>query len=444
MNELILIVVLLFFSGFFSGSEIGYISANRLRLELKSREDTLRGRCLAYFTRNPEAYLSTTLLGNNVVNVAYATVMALVLVQPVTDFWIYAFDHIPSEAMLLLTQTVIASVLILIMGEVIPKGIFRVHSDQLVPLVVLPIAATNWILKPFTWFSSVIAQKIVRAINPNADAVEELYHRDDFENIFREIATDSDHHIDEDDSEILTNVLEMSNMRVKESMVPRIEVVAIDKNLAMNEVLELFISSGYSKLPVYEGSIDNIIGVIFAYDLFKRPSDISSIIRPVKYVPSSQRSADLLSEFRKQNISLAVVIDEYGGTAGLVTSEDLIEEVVGDIQDEYDTEETIMKRLNPTTFILSGSVEIEDIEEQFPEIGLRDDDTEFETIAGFIISEIGRIPKPGEKVQIAGLRFTIIKASHSRIEVVKCELTGSTNRKGSNSSQPPSSGNNPR
>lgn len=422
MNELLIILGVLGLSAFFSGSEIGYVAANRLRLEIKSRENTLSAQYISYFVKNPESFLSTTLLGNNVVNVAYATLMTLFLLGPIAEFWNYIFGHSPTELSMLITQTIIASGIILVIGEVIPKSIFRVHADRLVPLVIVPIGITNLLLRPLIYIANVISLRIVRFVNPEANSVEDFFKREDIEMIFRDIASNQKSDMDEDDSEILTNVLELSTMRVKESMIPRTEIVAVEKDSSLEDLLTTFISSGYSKIPVYEGSIDNITGVILAYDLFKQPADISEIIRPVKYVPSSRKATSLLSDFRRENISLAVVLDEYGGTAGLVTSEDLIEEVVGDIQDEYDTEEVIMKRLPSNRYVFSGSLEIEDIEEHFPEIGLKDDEIEFETIAGFIINEVGRIPKVGEEIRIGRLKFSIVKASHSRIEVVKCEL----------------------
>lgn len=422
MNELFIILAVLGLSAFFSGSEIGYVAANRLRLEIKSRENTLSAQYISYFVKNPESFLSTTLLGNNVVNVAYATLMTLFLLGPIAETWNYLFGHSPSELSMLVTQTVIASAVILLVGEVIPKSIFRVHADRLIPLVIIPIGITNLLLRPLIFVANAVSLRIVRFVNPEANSVEDFFKREDIEMIFRDIASNQKSDMDGDDSEILTNVLELSTKRVKESMIPRTEIVAVEKGSSLEDLLTTFITSGYSKIPVYEGSIDNITGVILAYDLFKQPADITDIIRPVKYVPSSRKATSLLSDFRKENISLAVVLDEYGGTAGLVTSEDLIEEVVGDIQDEYDTEEVIMKRLPGNRFVFSGSLEIEDIEEHFPEIGLKDDEVEFETIAGFIINEVGRIPKVGEEVRIGRLRFTIVKASHSRIEVVKCEV----------------------
>lgn len=422
MTEALIIFGVLLLSGFFSGSEIGYVAANRLRLEIKSRQDSFGGRYLAYFLRQPDMFLSTTLVGNNVVNVAYATLMTLFLTLPVTQLWLWLFGGAPTELSMVLVQTITASVLILIMGELIPKSIFRVHADRLVPLIIVPIGLTNLLLRPFIWVANSIAQRIVRFFNPEADSVQDFFRREDFETIFREIGNEPEGDIDEDDSEILTNVLEMSVKRVKETMIPRTEIVAVEKSASLEDVLNTFIKSGYSKVPVFEDSIDNIVGVVFAYDLFKRPEKIDEIIRRVKYVPSSQRSAALLSEFRRQNISLAVVIDEYGGTAGLVTIEDLIEEVVGDIQDEYDNEATIMKKTPGQAYILSGNVDIEDVEVRFPELGLKKEGSSFETIAGLVMNETGRIPKTGEVVRIGHLDFTIVKATRSRIEIIKCSL----------------------
>ncbi|MGK7370525.1 MAG: hemolysin family protein, partial [Candidatus Halalkalibacterium sp. M3_1C_030] len=199
----------------------------------------------------------------------------------------------------------------------------------------------------------------------------------------------------------------------------RTEIVAIEKSTSIDETLKVFISSGFSKLPVYQESIDDIIGVIFAYDLFNNPKNLTEIMRPIKLVPSSQKSKDLLSEFRKSNISVAVVIDEYGGTAGMITIEDVLEEVVGDIQDEYDTEDHIMKKLSNNTFVISGGVEIEDLREQYPEINLPEETSNYETLAGYIIDSLGRIPKVNEELLIGENKFIISKASPSRIETVK-------------------------
>ena len=225
--------------------------------------------------------------------------------------------------------------------------------------------------------------------------------------------------IDHDDSEILHNVLELSNKRVRETMVSRTEIVAVERNSSLEELKKAFIESGYSKIPVFQDTIDDIIGVVFAYDLFSNPQKIGDIIRPVKLIPSSKKSKDLLTEFRQSNISVAVVIDEYGGTAGMVTIEDLIEEVVGDIQDEYDKEDDDIKKLSPNTFLLAGSVEIDELMDRYPECALEIDAGEFETIAGYIINHTGRIPKVNEEIKFGGNTFIISKATQSRLETVK-------------------------
>jgi len=257
---------------------------------------------------------------------------------------------------------------------------------------------------------------------------QHLFGRQDIEQIIKEIHdTESGTDIDRDDTELLSNVLELSTKRVKDSMVPRTEIVAVEKNTDLEDIHKIFVSSGYSKLPVYDETIDNIIGVIFAYDLFKRPENLDEIIRPVKMIPFTKRSKDLMADFRLSHISVAIVLDEYGGTSGLVTIEDLIEEVVGDIEDEYDVSEEIMKKLNENTFVLSGSVELEDLSESYPEIGIPFDDSNFETIAGFIIHYIGRIPRVNEELVIQHYKFIISKASPSRIETVKLILLDAGN-----------------
>ena len=194
------------------------------------------------------------------------------------------------------------------------------------------------------------------------------------------------------------------------------------RSAPLEDLKNLFITSGYSKIPVYQDTIDDVIGVVFAYDLFSSPESISDILRPVKLIPSSKKSKDLLQEFRQANVSVAIVIDEYGGTAGMVTIEDLIEEVVGDIQDEYDKTDEVIKKIADNTYVISGNVELDELEEVYPEIKLQDSEDDFETVAGYIIDHIGRIPKVNEEIHIQGNTFIISKATPSRIETVKLIL----------------------
>lgn len=420
MPELLYILITILFSAFFSGSEMAFVTANKLKLEIESRKDSFRGRSLAYFSENPENFLTTTLVGNNIINVIYATLMAVFLVEPIQAVYQQFLGELPTTAMILFIQTVIASVIVLLFGEILAKAIFRVQADFLITIIAIPLRITNYILSPLIVLTNITSGYLLSFFDIGSERSEKVFRRQDVEMIFRELKdSGGSQEIDHDDSEILHNVLELSNKRVRETMVPRTEIVAIDKNATVEELKKAFIESGYSKVPVYQDTIDDIIGVVFAYDLFNNPKSISQIIRPVNLIPSSKKSKDLLTEFRQSNISVAIVIDEYGGTAGMVTIEDLIEEVVGDIQDEYDKENELIKKISTDTFLLSGAVELDELIEIHPEIQIDFEAGDFETVAGYIIHHTGRIPKVNEELQIHGNTFIITKATQSKLENVK-------------------------
>lgn len=420
MTELLYIFATVLISGFFSGSEMAFVTANKLKLEIESRKDTYRGRSLAFFSDNPENFLTTTLVGNNIINVIYATLMAVFLVEPIQVIYQQFAGELPSTAMILFIQTMIASIIILLFGEILAKAIFRVQADFLISFIAIPLRITNYLLSPFIYLTNRTSAVLVNLFNIGNERSEKVFRRQDVEMIFRELRdSGGSQEIDHDDSEILHNVLELSNKRVRETMVPRTEIVAIDRNSTIEELKKAFIESGFSKIPVYQDTIDDIIGVVFAYDLFSNPKSISQITRPVNLIPSSKKSKDLLTEFRQSNISVAIVIDEYGGTAGMVTIEDLIEEVVGDIQDEYDKENELIKKLSNDTFLFSGSVDLDELVELHPEIELDVESGDFETVAGYIIHHTGRIPKVNEELQIHRNTFIITKATQSKLENVK-------------------------
>jgi putative hemolysin len=420
MPEFIIITITILLSGFFSGSEMAFVSANRLKLEIESRKNTLTGRSLAYFSEKPEIFLTTTLVGNNIINVLYATLMAIFLVEPVNRIYNSLFGYEPSVGMVLFIQTMIASVIILLFGEILSKAIFRIQADFMVKVIAVPLRIMNFILRPLIVLSNSSSSILVKWLKVGNERSEKIFRRQDVEMIFKELRdSGGSEYIDQDDSEILHNVLELSNKRVRDTMVPRTEIVAIDRNSSIEDLKNLFITSGYSKIPVFQDNIDDVIGVVFAYDLFNNPENIGDILRPVKLIPSSKKSKDLLQEFRQSNVSVAIVIDEYGGTAGMVTIEDLIEEVVGDIQDEYDKTDEVIKKIADNTYVVSGNVELDELEEKYPEIELQDVEDEFETLAGYIISHVGRIPKVNEEILIQGNTFIISKATPSRIETVK-------------------------
>lgn len=421
--EFIIIIFTVLASAFFSGSEIAFVSANRLKLEIESRKGSVVSRALAFFNEKPETFLTTTLVGNNIINVLYATLMAIYLLEPVRSVYTSWMGNEPSTVIVLLIQTIVASLVIMIFGEIIPKAIFRIQADFMVKVVALPLRILNVILRPLIYMANSASGLLVRWLKTGSERSDKIFRRQDVEMILKELRdTGGGEDFDQEDSQILHNVLELSNKRVKETMVPRTEMIAVDQNATIDEIQRIFIASGFSKVPVYQDNIDDITGVVFAYDLFDAPESIADIIRPVKLIPSSKKSKDLLAEFRQSNSSVAIVIDEYGGTAGMVTIEDLIEEVVGDIQDEYDTEDEFIKQIDVNTFILSGNVDLDELHEKFPEIDLKNDGDEFETLAGYIINHIGRIPKVNEELFIHGHKFIISKATPNRLDTVKLKL----------------------
>ncbi len=418
--EWLLIAFTILLSGFFSGAEIAFVTANKLKLEVASRKSNLISGSIGFFSKNPETFLTTTLVGNNIVNVVYATLMAIFLADPVSNYFNAWFGVIPSAFQILSIQTIIASFVIMLFGEILPKAIFRAQADLMVSIIALPLRLFYYVLKPLIVIANGSSNTLIKWLVPDAEKAEQFYRRKDVELIFKELREGGgSDEIDEDDSEILHNVLELSNKRVRDSMIPRIDIEAVDKSTPVSEVLKILVESGHSKLPVFRDSIDDVIGVVFAHDFFKNPKSLHEIIRPIKLVPSSKKSKALMTEFRKSNMSVAIVLDEYGGTAGMVTIEDLLEEVVGDIQDEHDVEDEIMKRISPNSFVISGNVEISELVQHFSEIEIPLEPSEYDTVAGYIINNLGRIPKVNEEVLINGYKFIISKATQSRIETIK-------------------------
>ena len=421
--EWLLITGTILLSGFFSGSEIAFVTANKLKLEVASRKNNLISSSIGFFTKNPDTFLTTTLVGNNIVNVVYATLMALFLVEPIMHYTELWFGVEPSSFQILAIQTFIASLIIMLFGEILPKAIFRAQADIMVNVIALPLRLFYWLLRPLIALANGSSNVLIKWLVPDAEKTEQFYRRQDVELIVKELReSGGSEDIDEDDSEILHNVLELSNMRVKESMIPRIDIEAVDKSTPIADVLNTMIESGHSKLPVYRDSIDDVIGVVFAHDFFKNPKSLHEIIRPIKLVPSSKKSKDLMQEFRQSNLSVAIVLDEYGGTAGMITIEDLLEEVVGDIQDEYDTDSELMKRIAPNNFVVSGNVEIDELMNTFEEIKIPLEPSQYDTVAGYVINHLGRIPKVNEEVLIEGNKFIISKATQSRIETIRLTI----------------------
>lgn len=417
MDLFLIILLMLVLSAFFSGSEIAFVTANRLRVEVVARRGGLVAGIVRDFLANPATFLTTTLVGNNVCLVIYSTLMAFYLRPPLEQFFGATLDlglgglHV----VVLATQTVIAAILVLIFGEILPKSVMREISNRIIFVLALPLRVSYYVLLPMVKLAGWSASVLVRLIRADAASLSQFMRRD-FEIIIQESRESGELDLDEEESELLTNVFALGSIRVKESMVPRTDIVAVDENITLEDLRQRFIETGHSKLPAYRENIDNIVGIVFAYDLFQQPASVQQMMRPAKFVPESKLSKDLLQEFLGTTTSIAVVIDEYGGTAGLVTREDLLEELFGDIQDEFDTDDDIMRQVDEGTFVASGRVPLDELNERF---GLTLPEGDYDTVAGYLLERLGVIPVPQEEHLIDGLRFVILQATANRIDLVR-------------------------
>ncbi len=398
--EILGLIFLILTSGFFSSAELSYVVANKLKIELRARLNSLTGKNAYYFLKNPQIFFSTILVGNNIINIAFASL--------ITVFLSKHFGYNDTQILIISTTA------IFLFGELIPKLVANEISDRLLAISVIPLRIITFLLFPFVKASSAIANIFTGRARLTEEGINRIYHRDDIAELINESAEAGE--VNAEDSNILTKVIEMNDQKVAEAMTPRTDIVGIEINTSVQKAIEVFIETGYSKLPVYDGSLDNIKGIVLAYDMFKKPQNITEVIRDVPFVPETKRSLDTLNELLSENVSMAVVVDEFGGTAGIVTTEDIIEEMVGEIRDEYDTEDIVMKKLDDKTFLFSGKVEIDSINEEFQ---INIPEGEYETIAGYIITKIGRIPKKGEKIKIDNFTIEIMFAEKTKIDLLK-------------------------
>ncbi|RMF53344.1 MAG: HlyC/CorC family transporter [Bacteroidetes bacterium] len=415
--DLLLILLMLGLSAFFSGSEIAFVTANRLRVEVSARRGGRVGALVQRFIQDPATLLTTTLVGNNLALVVYSTLMAFYLESPLHHFYaeVVGLGAGSVEVAVLASQTLIASVIVLLFGEILPKTILREIANRAVFVLAVPLRLTYVLLYPLIKLAGWAAAGLIRLFGADAETFSQFMRRD-FELMIEESKKSGELDLDEEESTLLANVFALSTIRVKESMVPRTEIVAVEEHTTLEALRQKFIESGHSKLPVYRENIDNIVGIAFAYDLFHEPKSLAEMMRPAYFVPETKLSKDLLREFLATNTSIAIVIDEYGGTAGLVTIEDLLEELFGDIQDEFDTDDEVLRQLNENTYLVSGRVDIDELAERF---GIELSEGDYETVAGYLLEHIGAIPKPNEEYEFDGYRFTIVQATANRIDLVR-------------------------
>jgi CBS domain containing-hemolysin-like protein len=422
--DLLIIVLSLILSAFFSGMEIAYVSSNKIHIEIEKKQGGLLSKLLTKITAKPSKFIATMLIGNNIALVIYGFYMGDMLVD-------WFASYLPSSSPIinslftelsLLTQTVISTLVILVTAEFLPKVFFQIYANSLLKLFAVP-GYLFYVLFSFVshfviWISDVILKHLFKT---EGDEVQLAFTKVELGNYISEQMESVEAH-DTVDSEIqiFQNALEFSEVKSREVMVPRTELSAIEIHDSLSNLNDLFTQTGHSKILVYKTTIDDILGYVHSFDLFKAPKNIKSMLRPVEYVPETMFAKDVLNVLIKKRKSLAVVLDEYGGTSGIMTVEDVIEELVGEIEDEHDTFELIEEKINNHTYVFSARIEVDHINEtykfQLPE------SENYETLGGFIVNHTEEIPEKNQEIKIDQFHFTIKEVSNTKIELIELKI----------------------
>ena len=421
MSNWSIILLTLLCSAFAAGSEIAFISANKLRIELDRSQGSFSARIIWNFIKSPSNFIATMLIANNIALVIYGTIMAediltLDLLRSILP------RQMHGEGMLLIIQTLFSTLIILVAAEFIPKVLFRINPNGILRVLAVPLLMMYYVLYPVMWVIIGLSRFIMRSIF-RIDFVEErpVFGRVDLDFYIREL-TSKNSQVEEMDTEIriFQNALDFKEVKVRECMVPRKEIIALDVTESIASLNKLFIETKLSKILIYRDSIDNIIGFVHSSEMFKKPSEIVQVLLPVSIVPEVMSANELLKQFTNQHRSVAVVVDEFGGTAGMVTIEDVIEEIFGEIQDEHDIPEETEKKINDKEYLLSGRLEIDYLNNKY-ELNIPESES-YETLSGFIFHHHENIPEAGEEIVIPPFTFTAVKMNNNRIEQVRLKI----------------------
>jgi putative hemolysin len=400
--------------GFFAGYEIAFVSANRLGIELKKKQGIRSGIIVSQFLEEPAKFIGSCLVGMNIFLVIYGLLFSQLLKNSLWN----PFD-IKNEYLKLVIDTFSSTAIVLIFGEFLPKAIFRAKNDVLLNFFAPVANFFHGLFKPVANFFVNISQWVLKYLfNLRLDEKEEAFSHVDLEHFFQQTKEQDDDN-EELNKELFENALGLPTVKVRQCLVPRTEIEALEINTPIEKAKQHFIQTQLTKLVVYNESIDNIVGYIHQLDLFKKPSDIKSILLPIPAIPESMSATDLISKFTKERKSIAWVVDEFGGTSGIVTMEDVLEEIFGEIEDEYDTDEFVEKQLAENEFIFSGRLELDMLNEKY---NLDFEVEESETLSGYIINKYETIPKQKETIIIGNYQFDILSVSDTRIETVKLKL----------------------
>lgn len=411
--EFLIIGLSIILSAFFSGMEIAFVSANKLQIEIEKSKDTFLSKILAKITKNPSKFITTMLVGNNISLVIYGYFMGELLIQFLSPF-------LPNAFLILIAQTFISTVIILVTAEFLPKAIFRIFANESLRYFSV-FAYFFYILFYFiSEFISKISDLILRVFFNSKNEIEQTeFSKEELGNFISKQLEVNNENIDSE-IQIFQNALEFHNVKAREVMIPRTEIIAIEVHETIKKLKELFISSGLSKILVYTNSLDDIIGYVNAFELFKNPKSIRSILLPVEFVPETILIKNVLDILSKKRKSIAIVLDEYSGTSGLITQEDIIEELFGEIEDEHDKIVNTEEKINNREFLFSARLEIDYLNEVY-DLDLQKEDS-YETLGGYIVNHTESIPKLNEIITINNFEFTIAKVSQAKIDEIYLKI----------------------
>ena len=409
-----LAIITLLFSAFFSGVEIAFISANKLKLELDKNSGKFPANIIAYFSKNESDFITTMLVGNNIALVVYGIVMTQILTPPLTDY-------LYSDAALLLAQTIITTLIVLVTAEFLPKAIFRIYPNQILRVFSIPIWLFFVLFRPVALLMLYLSKIVLRyLLGQKMEEGKQVFGKTDLDEYLSNVKSAEGVEDSRVEVEMLQNVLDLTDKKLRECMIPRTEIIAMDILTPIQEIKDKFIATKLSKILIYKGSIDKVIGYVHSSDLFRNPKNVRSVLLPIPFVPESMSAMQLLTQFIESNKGIALVVDEFGGTSGMLTIEDVTEEIVGEIVDEHDVEEFTDKQLGENKFQLSARLDIEEMNKKY-NLTLPESD-EYETIAGLILHHLEEIPKKDEVISLEEFRFTIIKVNDTAIQEVQLEV----------------------
>lgn len=410
--DLIIILISILASAFFSAMELAFLSSNRLRIEVMKKNRSLKSRIIGLFFHRESTMIASLLMGNNIALVMYGIAAARVLNQ------FFMGLGISDEVLLLVLQTVASTIIVLVTAEFLPKALVQLNPNRFLDVTLAPMLVLYILLYLPTQFVLFFSYIILKLFGSNQEQSARVFSKVDLEHYVDELsARIKDEEEFSNEMLILRNALDFTNIKARDCMIPRTEIIGVEIEDDIEEVKELLITKGLSKLIVYRDDIDNIIGYVHSFDLFSKPKSIKQILKPISFVPTVISGKELLEKFTKQAGSFAVVTDEYGGTAGIITLEDVIEEIFGEIEDEHDKEIWLEEKVNDTEFLFSARIDIDYLNETF-KLSLEESE-EYDTLAGLIIHHIESIPTQGDSVQLEKYRLVVEEVSDRKIETVR-------------------------